>query len=41
MIVLVLNHRKMDINSDKELAMRAGATRVLVKPITLNVLRDC
>ena len=28
-------------NSDKELAMRAGASRVLVKPITLSVLRDC
>lgn len=28
-------------NSDKEIAMRSGATRVLVKPITLNILRDC
>ncbi len=28
-------------NSDKELAMQSGASRVLVKPITLNVLRDC
>ena len=28
-------------NSDKELAMQAGASQVLVKPITLSVLRDC
>ena len=28
-------------NSDKELAMQAGASEVLVKPITLSVLRDC
>ncbi len=28
-------------NSDKELAMQAGATQVLVKPITLSVLREC
>ncbi len=28
-------------NSDKELAMQGGASHVLVKPITLNVLRDC
>ena len=28
-------------NSAKEIAMRSGATQVLVKPITLNVLRNC
>lgn len=28
-------------NSDKENALRAGATEVLVKPITLAVLRNC
>lgn len=27
--------------TDKENAMKAGATEVLVKPITLNILRDC
>ncbi|MDR0976526.1 MAG: response regulator [Prevotellaceae bacterium] len=27
--------------SDREAAMKAGATEVLVKPITLNVLRTC
>ncbi len=28
-------------NSDKEMAMEAGASQVLVKPITLSVLRNC
>lgn len=28
-------------NSDKELALNSGASRVLVKPITLSVLRGC
>ena len=27
--------------SDREQAMRSGATEVLVKPITLNALRSC
>ena len=37
----IIMHTAYAFSSDKENAMKCGATEVLVKPITLSILRNC
>ena len=37
----IIMQNAYDFRTDKENAMKCGATEVLVKPITLSILRNC